>query len=314
MAFFLDPEVLIGNKFLELVYILIGLTTVYAGITNLFDKNNPAPLGTAIFWCSFGFVCIFGRFLPPTMAGAFVIIMILPAVFKQVAKGTVNTPAKEYTVQQFKKIGMKIFLPALCIGFFALLFALCTNISSLVGVSVGVLVAILLLMVYSKNNTPKVFVTDSERFLSTMGPLCMLPQFLACLGSIFTEAGVGSVIAKTLEAVIPPGNTNVGIVFFALGMVLFTILMGSAYAAITVMTVGIGAPFILQHGANPALIGMIGLTCGFCGTLCTPMAANFNIVPVAILDMKNKFGVIKNQLVVAGIMLIIQICYMLAFH
>ena len=137
---------------------------------------------------------------------------------------------------------------------------------------------------------------------------------MACLGSIFTEAGVGSVIAKTLEAVIPPGNTNLGIVFFALGMVLFTILMGSAYAAITVMTVGIGAPFILQHGANPALIGMIGLTCGFCGTLCTPMAANFNIVPVAILDMKNKFGVIKNQLVVAGIMLIIQICYMLAFH
>lgn len=43
------------------------------------------------------------------------------------------------------------------------------------------------------------------------------------------------------------------------------------------------------------------------------MAANFNIVPVAILDMKDRWGVIKNQVLVAIIMITIQICFMIAF-
>ncbi|WP_368250180.1 5-oxoproline transporter, DUF979 family subunit, partial [Fusicatenibacter saccharivorans] len=94
-------------------------------------------------------------------------------------------------------------------------------------------------------------------------------------------------------------------------MVLFTMIMGNAFAAITVMTVGIGAPFVLAYGANPVVIGMIALTCGYCGTLMTPMAANFNIVPVAILNMKDRWGVIKNQVLVGLIMLVFQICYMI---
>ena len=56
---------------------------------------------------------------------------------------------------------------------------------------------------------------------------------------------------------------------------------------------------------------MIALTCGYCGTLCTPMAANFNIVPVAMLDMKDKWGVIKNQIVPALLLLVFQIVYMI---
>ena len=114
-----------------------------------------------------------------------------------------------------------------------------------------------------------------------------------------------------MERVVPKGNVNLGIVIFAIGMALFTMIMGNAFAAITVMTVGIGAPFVLSYGADPAVIGMLALTCGFCGTLCTPMAANFNIVPVAMLDMKDRFGVIKNQLVPAALIFIFQIVYMI---
>ena len=88
-------------------------------------------------------------------------------------------------------------------------------------------------------------------------------------------------------------------------------IMGNAFAAITVMTVGIGAPFVLAYGANPVVIGMLALTCGYCGTLLTPMAANFNILPVAILNMKDRWGAIKNQVLVAIIMLLFQICYMI---
>ena len=75
--------------------------------------------------------------------------------------------------------------------------------------------------------------------------------------------------------------------------------------------VGIGAPFVLAYGANPVVIGMLALTCGYCGTLLTPMAANFNILPVAILNMKDRWGAIKNQVLVAIFMLVFQICYMI---
>ena len=117
--------------------------------------------------------------------------------------------------------------------------------------------------------------------------------------------------ADLVSHIIPEGNVNAGIVVYAIGMMLFTMIMGNAYAAITVMTVGIGYPFVLAHGANPVVIGMLALTCGFCGTLCTPMAANFNTVPVALLDMKKPMGVIKNQVPVAIIMMVVQIVMMI---
>ena len=91
--------------------------------------------------------------------------------------------------------------------------------------------------------------------------------------------------------------------------------MGNAFAAITVMTVGIGAPFVLAYGADPAAIGILALTCGYCGTLCTPMAANFNIVPAALLELKDQNAVIRQQVGTAVPLLVcnIVIIYVGAF-
>ena len=306
----------IGDSFntigLNVVWIIIGLITIYAGIKNLLDKENPSRVGTAVFWCSFGVVCGFGTWLPAKVSGALVLIMCLPPIFKKVKIGKVDNPTKEHTEQQFKKIGMKIFIPAFSVAVCSLFFALFSNMSSMVAITLGVVVAMILLIAYdSKQNKPVVFLNDSERFLGITGPLSMLPQLLGCLGGVFTAAGVGDVVAQLVEKVVPKGNVNVGIIIYAIGMVLFTMIMGNAFAAITVMTVGIGVPFVLAYGANPVVIGMIALTCGYCGTLLTPMAANFNILPVAILNMKDRWGVIKNQVLVALIMLVFQICYMI---
>nr|WP_317283261.1 DUF979 domain-containing protein [uncultured Sellimonas sp.] len=303
----------LGANLLDAVWIIVGLITIYAGIKNLMDKENPARYGTAIFWCAFGVACAFGTWLPSKVTGLLVIIMCMPPIFKRVKVGKEETPTKEYTKGQYDKIGMKIFIPALTVAVCSLLFALFTNISSMVGITVGVIISMIILRVYSSDNKPQVFMKDSERFLSMMGPLCMLPQLLGCLGGIFTAAGVGEVIAGLVENVVPKGNVNVGIIVFAIGMALFTMVMGNAFAAITVMTVGIGGPFVLAYGADPVVVGMLALTCGYCGTLCTPMAANFNVVPVAILNMKDRWGVIKNQVLVAAIMLVVQICYMIIF-
>ena len=306
----------IGDSFnangLNVVWLIIGLITIYAGIKNLLDKENPSRVGTAVFWCSFGIVCGFGTWLPAKVSGALVLIMCLPPIFKKVKIGKVDNPTKEHTEQQFKKIGMKIFIPAFSVAVCSLFFALFSNMSSMVAITLGVVVAMILLIAYdSKQNKPVVFLKDSERFLGITGPLSMLPQLLGCLGGVFTAAGVGDVVAQLVEKIVPKGNVNIGIIVYAIGMVLFTMIMGNAFAAITVMTVGIGAPFVLAYGANPVVIGMLALTCGYCGTLLTPMAANFNILPVAILNMKDRWGVIKKQVLVTIIMLVFQICYMI---
>lgn len=306
----------VGDSFnaigLNVVWVIIGLITIYAGIKNLLDKENPSRVGTAVFWCSFGIVCGFGSWLPAKVSGALVLIMCLPPIFKKVKIGKTDNPTKEHTEQQFKKIGMKIFVPAFSVAVCSLFFALFSNMSSMVAITVGVIVAMILLMAFdAKQNKPAVFLNDSERFLGITGPISMLPQLLGCLGGVFTAAGVGDVIAQLVEKIVPKGNVNIGIIVYAIGMVLFTMIMGNAFAAITVMTVGIGAPFVLAYGANPVVIGMLALTCGYCGTLLTPMAANFNILPVAILNMKDRWGAIKNQVLVAIFMLVFQICYMI---
>ena len=314
ITFFMNPDITASNKILEIIYIVMGLICIYAAVKNALDKENPSRVGTAVFWGALGVVMAIGRWLPPMVGGAIIIIMALPAVLKKVKIGKTNAPTEKETAKQSEKIGMKIFIPAFSMGVFAILFALFTKLGALVGIGFGVLVSVIVLMVFdSKENKPTTFLVDSERFLGIVGPLCMLPMLLASLGAIFTAAGVGDVVAGLVGNIVPQGNINVGIIVYAIGMMLFTIIMGNAFAAITVMTAGIGYPFVMAYGVNPVLIGMLALTCGYCGTLMTPMAANFNIVPVAMLGIKDKYGVIKNQIFVALPLLVFQIIYMILF-
>ena len=101
-----------------------------------------------------------------------------------------------------------------------------------------------------------------------------------------------------------------------LGMALLTILTGNAFAAFPVMATAIGIPLLIQgYGGDPAVVGAIGMLAGFCGTLMTPMAANFNIVPVALLELKDDYAVIRAQIGTAIPLLVVNILliYFLAF-
>lgn len=313
VTFFTSADVTLSNKLLEVVYILIGLVCIYTGVLNARDQSNEKRPGSAAFWCILGVLLVLGKWIPDYVAGALLIAMCIPPIIKQVDKGKGGAPTVDEMEGNFNKIGMKIFAPSLAIGVFALIFALFTKISSLVGLTFGVVVGGILLMAFSRDNNPRVFLSDCRRMLDTVGPLSMLPTLLAGLGAVFTAAGVGDVISQLVSGIIPDGNVVVGIIVYAIGMAVFTMIMGNAYGAITVMTVGIGAPFVLSLGADPTIVGALALTCGFCGTLMTPMAANFNIVPVAILDMKDEYGVIRKQIPIALIMLVVQICYMIFF-
>lgn len=311
IQFYTSVDVTLSEKLLEVMYCLIGLISMYVAFKNLKDKENKNSVGSFIFWFDLGVMFVLGKWLPSLVDGILLIILVLPPILKKVSPGNEPEPTLEEMEQNNKKIGAKVFVPAVCIGLFALLAAFFTKISPLVGMSVGVFVAMIILRIYSKSNTPSVFLKDCRRMMDVVGPLSMLPMLLAALGAVFTAAGVGDVISSLVSNIIPAGNVTIGIIVYAIGMAVFTMIMGNAFAAITVMTVGIGAPFVLKYGSDPVVIGSLALTCGYCGTLCTPMAANFNIVPVAILEMKDKNGVIKKQVLVAVVMLVVQIVMMI---
>ena len=145
---------------------------------------------------------------------------------------------------------------------------------------------------------------EGRRLLDSLGWAALLPMVLATLGSVFAATGVGDAIAAIVGAAIPSDSRIACLFAFALGMVVFTVIMGNAFAAFPVIMAGIGLPLlVLKHHANPAVLGSIGMLTGYCGTLLTPMAANFNIVPAVLLELPDQYGVIRAQWVTALILL-----------
>ena len=138
---------------------------------------------------------------------------------------------------------------------------------------------------------------EGRRLLDALGWAILLPMLLATLGSVFAATGVGDAIAAIVSALIPIDSRFACLAAFALGMLLFTVIMGNAFAAFPVLMAGIGLPLLVQrHGAHPAVLGSLGMLTGYCGTLLTPMAANFNIVPAVLLELSDQYGVIRAQL------------------
>jgi uncharacterized membrane protein len=158
---------------------------------------------------------------------------------------------------------------------------------------------------------------EGRRLLDALGWAALLPMVLATLGSVFAATGVGDAIAAIVGAVIPADSRVACLAAFALGMVVFTVIMGNAFAAFPVMMAGVGLPLlILRHHANPAVLGAIGMLTGYCGTLLTPMAANFNIVPAVLLELPDQYGVIREQWPTALVLLAVNfgLMWMLVFR
>jgi len=228
-----------------------------------------------------------------------------------------------------EKLGNKLFLPALIIPVTALVGTLIYNYTPLgaagwieakretyVFLALGVLLALGTIFVWLKPPAIAPF-QEGRRLIDAIGWAAVLPQMLAALGVLFAAAGVGDAIGALSRMVIPEGNVFLTVVIFGLGMAIFTMVMGNAFAAFPVMAAAIGVPLLIQHyHGDPAVIGAIGMLAGFCGTLMTPMAANFNLVPAALLELKDQYGVIRAQVATALPLLVVNIIliYVLAFR
>lgn len=294
---------------LEVLYVLIGGICLLACYYALTNKEQESRIGTTAFWSILGITFIAGKYISKNVVGMLIIIMAILAAFKQVKVGKFTTSTESFREEKAAAIGNKLFIPALAIAVFAFGIAQFTKLGGLVGLGIGAIVSLILALIITKANA-QIVTEEGGRLLHQVGPASILPQLLAALGALFNAAGVGEVISGGISRILPQGNIMIGITAYCIGMAVFTIIMGNAFAAFAVITAGIGVPFVLNQGADPAIAGMLALTAGYCGTLMTPMAANFNIVPAAILEIDDKNRVIKKQIPVALALLIIHIILM----
>lgn len=299
----------------EFFYIIIGIIFILVGVKALKDANLKARLFTASFWFILAFTFIAGPYVPKFITGICVILIAALTALGKVKQSKSDVPTPEQTRANADKLGYRVFIPPLTLAIAAVIVAtVWKKLGANNAIGVSAVIALVVVYVITKCQ-PKYTVADGTRLMDNVGPVGILPQLLAALGALFTAAGVGSVIASGVQAIIPQGNHFIATAVYCIAMALFTIIMGNGFAAFSVITVGVGIPFLIAKGANPVVVGALGLTAGYCGTLMTPMAANFNIMPAALLETKNKYSIIKAQVPFALTMLLIHIflMYFLAF-
>ncbi|RIP37306.1 DUF979 domain-containing protein [Staphylococcus gallinarum] len=294
------------NQLLEIFYILIGIQLLYTAIRVLSAKGHKKRYGTALFWVLLAITFIFGPYIPNVINGIFIVLMGILTLFKQVSIINIVDVKVQQGKEGSTRYGNKLFIPAIVLAVVAIAISNWTPLGGAIGLGLSSIIGLISAYLIIK---PKVkFIGyDSDRLTQQIGTVGILPQFLAALGVLFTVSGVGDVISSGISTIIPEGNHFIGVVAYVLGMVLFTMLMGNAFAAFTVITASIGLPFVIAQGGDPVIAGALAMTGEFCGTLLTPMAANFNTLPVALLEMKDEFGVIKAQAPIAVILIIVHI-------
>jgi uncharacterized membrane protein len=297
---------------LESVYVLTGLVLwIFAGLT-FRDRSHPRRAGTGLFWLTLGFIFIFGGALPHWITGLLVLGMVAIDGAGRVKPGGYEGASKSEQFKQARRLGDKIFLPVLMIplvtfglaGLFRVGVALRLagfdagkmNQAALVGLGLGGIVAMIVGLKLTGGSS-RTMMEEGRRLNDAMGAVNILPQLLASLGVIFTAAKVGDLIARGIHGVVPEDSLFLLVLANCLGMALFTIVMGNSFAAFPVIATGVLVPLIVKpFGVDPAMVAIITLTAGSSGTLMTPMAANFNIVPAALLNMRDQYGVIRFQL------------------
>ncbi|HKP85447.1 MAG TPA: DUF979 family protein, partial [Blastocatellia bacterium] len=255
------------------------------------------------FWLILGVVFAFGQVFAHWVTGLLVIAMVAIDGAGRISRGDYHEATKEEQAKQARRLGYKIFLPVLVIPIIILGVGLefkrqrlDVNVGALVGLGLGGLAAmgVGLLLTGGRART---MMQEGRRLNDAMGAVSILPQLLASLGIIFTAAKIGDIIARGIYQIIPGDNLFLLVLANCLGVALFAVVMGNSFAAFPVIAAGVLVPLIIKpFGVNPAMVAIITLTAGSSGTLMTPMAANFNIVPAALLNMRDQYGVIKFQL------------------
>ena len=243
----------------EVFYVIIGIIFILVGVKALKDPNAQKKGTTVAFWFILAFTFICGYWLPKWLTGLAIVAMAVITGIKGVVQSASDVPDPKVVRERADAIGYKIFIPSLVLALGAvLLTTLGAKIPAMNwmngnnSICVSAVFGMIAVLALTKA-APKYAVTDGTRLMDNVGPTGILPQLLTALGSLFTAAGVGQVIAGGVAKVVPEGNKLIACAIYCIAMAVFTIIMGNGFAAFSVITVGIGIPFLIAQGANPEL-------------------------------------------------------------
>lgn len=295
---------------LAAVYAIAGAMFAGASLLSAADRR-PA---NALFWALLAASFLLGDRIGDIGNGALALALVAIAASGRLRKAQPATVGPEARAASALRLGNRLFLPALIIPACALIGTLTLKDSgwvdprqvTLIALGGGVLLALAASMLWLR---PPLMapLAEGRRLLDSVGWAVVLPQMLASLGAVFALGGVGGAVGTVFGSYLPIDGRYAAVIAYTLGMAAFTATMGNAFAAFPVMTAAVGLPLVVQKfGGDPAVACAIGMLSGFCGTLLTPMAANFNIVPAALLELRDRNAVIKAQAPTALIMLAIN--------
>ena len=314
---------------LQWLYALAGAMFAAFALLSALDRANRRRFGNALFWGLMAVSLLAGDQIGDFGNGLLVLGLAGIGGFNLIARSHPPTTTEAERERWSERLGNRLFLPALIIPATALLGTLLYNYTPVgsfgwieakretyVFLALGVLIAIVVIFAWLKPPATAPL-QEGRRLIDAIGWAAVLPQMLAALGVLFAAAGIGDIIGSAARSVIPEGNVFLAVVVFGVGMLVFTMIMGNAFAAFPVMAAAIGVPLLIQayHG-DPAVVGAVGMLAGFCGTLMTPMAANFNLVPAALLELRDQYGVVKAQVATALPLFVLNllIIYFAAFR
>lgn len=301
---------------LQWIYWLAGVYLAVLAWQGIRDRDNPRRVGTSLFWGLLAAMFLVGERIPPALVGIVVVGLACLAGFGALGRGRHDESTVLEKKSEAMRLGHRLFVPALLIpgitltlvlfgkyGGSAGVWLLASEQTTVIALGVACVMAVAAACLLTRQ-TPLSAVEQSRRLVDAIGWALLLPLLLAALGSVFAACGVGDAVASVVREWIPVENRLVVVLAYALGMAVFTMIMGNAFAAFPVMTAGIGLPLLVKlHGADAASMAAIGMLSGYCGTLMTPMAANFNLVPAALLELKDPYGVIRAQIPTALLLL-----------
>ena len=310
---------------LEAIYVLMGLLTGGIAFVNARDDSNPRRWRNTLFWGVYAVLFLAGSYLGDLTNGILVLVMVATAA-AGLGQGTRETATAAGRSASAARYGNRLFVPVLIVPLATFAGSVLlkdltvgglplvdpkqvTQIALGIGTVLGLLAGLVML-----RPTVSAPIVEARRLMDSVGWAAVLPQSLAALGAVFAAAGVGKVVSTLATTWLPLGSPLAAVVAYAVGMALFTMIMGNAFAAFPVMTAGIGLPLVVQqYGGDVVVVTAIGMLSGFCGTLMTPMAANFNIVPAALLELRDRYGVIRAQVPTALMLLVVNIVLMSVF-
>lgn len=302
---------------LQWVYALAGAFFAAVSFASLVDRDHPKRFGNAAFWALLAISMWFGDRLGDFGNGLLVIALTLIAGTGQMGRASATAPRGASAAPAARIFGVALIIPAVALAgtfvFKAYPQLADPKQATLIALAAGTVIALGAGLALFRA-PPRTALEEGRRLLDSVGWAAILPQMLASLGAVFALAGVGDVVGDVMRGVIPDGNLAAAVMAFGLGMALFTMVMGNAFAAFPVMIAAIGLPLLItEYDGDPAVICAIGMLAGFCGTLMTPMAANFNLVPAVLLDLRDRYGVVRRQVPTALVLLAVNIVFIYLF-